>query len=104
MLMDFNTEDLYTKLREGGQWEGTYPQYDKNYGQYDSWGGDLASIRPVKGTPLRFRKIGICHYDEETKKNLTGYFYTLATNPFIISEIGSEGDESGDRDWETYCP
>ena len=38
LLMDFNTEDLYTKSREAGQWEGNYPQYDRSYGNNGGWG------------------------------------------------------------------
>ena len=104
LLCDFNTEDLYTKYRTDGQWEGNYPQYERTYGNSNNWISDYETIRPVKGTPLRLRKIPLCTRADDGDGGTieaTGYFYTLATAPFIIEGYDSNNDEVGYlADWD----
>lgn len=106
MLMDFNTADLYTRKKSAGEWEGLYPQYERAYAGDGSWEDDAETIRPVKGTPFRIRKIPICvettgsssSSEGESESNegfLQGYYYTLATAPFIITSDGEASTEEG---------
>ena len=80
VLMDFNTEDLYTKARGSDEWEGPWPQFDREYAKV-GYGDDTDTIRPIKGAPVRFRKIPLC-----TTQG-TGYFYALASAPYIITGV-----------------
>ena len=80
VLMDFNTEDLYTRNRGSDEWEGPWPEFQRNYGNLE-YGDDTDTIRPIKGAPVRFRKIPLC-----TTQG-TGYFYTLASAPYIITGV-----------------
>ena len=67
-LLDLNSNDLYTKYRSAGQWEGNAsPDIDQDYGNTAYFNEDTA-IHSVKGTPARFRKIPLCTPDG------TGYF------------------------------
>ena len=79
VLMDFNTEDLYTKQRNSTDWDGSWPQFNRNYANITYGGDDANTIRPIKGAPVRFRKIPLC-----TTQG-TGYFYALASAPYIMT-------------------
>ena len=85
-LLDLNSNDLYTKYRSAGQWEGNAsPDIDQDYGNTAYFNEDTA-IHSVKGTPARFRKIPLCTPDG------TGYFYALATAPYIVTGFNDGGD------------
>ena len=62
------------------------PTGDPPYGNV-TWSNELDTVKAVYGIPAKFRKIPLCI------SGATGYFYSLATRPYIITGEGS--DEPG---------
>ena len=83
-LLEINSNDLYTKDRSPTDWVGDdSPTLDQNYGN-NTYEDEYQTIKAVYGIPAKFRKIPLCI------SGATGYFYSLATRPYIITGDSEE--------------